>query len=181
MGQGGIEFVSPTMRYELGSSWRRDLSAHFHIVESYAAIMTHFTCGTHVHVSPGGSKWTLNQVKNVSRSVLYFEEAFELLLPPNRRENPTCRSNRIDNPKLRHLPDLHTCCAKIHACTTIEDLVLLMNAKEGAIPFWCDGREITLPERCYGFNFNNLLDKGLGTIGMLSSKLESLPAQVLMT
>lgn len=165
------------MRYAFGSLWRQNLRSHFEIVESYAAIMSDVTCGTHVHVSPGGSKWTLDQVRNVSRSVLYFEEAFELLLPPDRRANSVCRSNRIENPKLRHLPDLDTCCQKIHECTTVEDLVRLMNANPFVFEY--RDRETNDTDRRYGFNFENLLDGKLGTIGM-PSKLESTLPQVLM-
>lgn len=177
IGQGAIEFVSPIMRYKFGSLWRLNLRSHFQIVESYAEIMSDVTCGTHVHVSPGGSKWTLDQVRNVSRSVLYFEEAFELLLPPDRRANPECRSNRIENRKLRHLPDLDTCCQKIHECTTIDALVRLMNAN--VIVGENSYEEVfATTDRRYGFNFENLLDGRLGTIGM-PSKLESIPPQVL--
>lgn len=164
------------MRYELGSLWRSKLRSHFQIVESYAEIMSHVTCGTHVHVSPGGSEWTLDQVRNVSRSILYFEEAFELLLPPDRRANPQCVSNRIENPKLRHLPDLDTCCQKIHECTTIEALVHLMNANVIDAKNWYGG--VLYTDRRYGFNFENLLGGGLRTIGM-PSKLESILPRVL--
>ena len=158
------------MRYEFASLWRQNLRLHFQIVESYAEIMSHVTCGTHIHVSPGGSRWTLDQLRNISRSILYFEEAFELLLPPDRRGNRECRSNRIDNPKLRHLPDLDTCCQRIHECTTIEALVCLMNAKENHSFLVHENLnwERYVTERRYGFNFENLLEGKLGTIGMHS-------------
>ncbi|KAL9132887.1 MAG: hypothetical protein Q9175_005937 [Cornicularia normoerica] len=122
------------------------------MIESYAVIISDITCGTHVHVSPGDSKWTLEQVKNVSRSVIYFEEAFEVLLPPERRGNRECRSNRIDNPKLKHLPDLEACFQKIQECTTIKALIHLMNAKEEDSFPVCEEStgEIAVTERCYG-------------------------------
>ena len=129
--------------------------------------MSDVTCGTHVHVSPGDSEWTLEQVKNVSRSVLYFEEAFEVLLPPERRGNPECRSNRSDNQQLKDLPDLEACFQSIHQCTTIKAVVHLMNAKEGdhsPVDEEPNG-EKTLTERRYGFNFENLMEGKIGTIG----------------
>lgn len=137
------------------------------MIESYAVIISDITCGTHVHVSPGDSKWTLEQVKNVSRSVIYFEEAFEVLLPPERRGNRECRSNRIDNPKLKHLPDLEACFQKIQECTTIKALIHLMNAKEEDSFPVCEEStgEIAVTERCYGFNFENLMEGKIGTIG----------------
>lgn len=165
--QGGLEFASPIIRYEQGSSWRQDLHSHFQILESYAEIMTDVTCGTHIHVSPGDSEWTLEQVKNVSRSILYFEEAFEVLLPPERRGNRECRSNRFENPKLKHLPDLAACFQKVHQCTTIKALVHLMNAKEedpSRVSEESNG-EKAVTERCYGFNFENLMEGKIGTIG----------------
>ena len=165
--QGGFEFTSPILRYEYESLWRVNLRSHFHILETYAEIISHVSCGTHVHVSLGGSPWTLDQVRNVSRSILYFEEAFEVLLPPDRRGNRHCRSNRIDNPKLRHLPDLETCCERIHECTTIEALTDLMNAMEitHGNNYEYENGEPCLTERSYAFNFENLRKK-IGTIGM---------------
>lgn len=165
---GGLEFASPIINYEPGSPWRQNLRSHFQILESYATIMSDVTCGTHVHVSPADSKWTLEQVKNVSRSILYFEEAFEVLLPPERRGNQECRSNRVENPKLKSLPDLESCCEMIQECATVKALVHLMNAKEEDLDNVCEesNGERAVTERRYGFNFENLLDGGIGTIGM---------------
>ena len=129
--------------------------------------MSDITCGTHVHVSPGDREWTLEEVKNVSRSILYFEEAFEALLPPERRGNRECRSNRSDNPKLKNLPDLEACFGMIQECATIKALVHLMNAKdEYSWQFHESTGESAGTERCYGFNFENLLEGKIGTIGM---------------
>lgn len=164
---GGLEFASPIIRYEAGSPWRQNLHAHFQIIESYAEILPDVTCGTHVHVSPGDSKWTLEQAKNVSRSILYFEEAFEVLLPPERRGNRECRSNQSDNPMLKHLPDLNGCFEKIQECSSIKALIHLMNAKDEDHSFVCEewNGEKAVTERCYGFNFENLMEGKIGTIG----------------
>lgn len=130
--------------------------------------MSDVTCGTHVHVSPGDSNWTLEQAKNVSRTIFYFEEAFEVLLPPERCGNLECRSNRIENPKLKDLPDLESCFQKIQECTTIKALVHLMNAKEEDLSNVCEesNGEKAVTERRYGFNFENLMEGKIGTIGM---------------
>ncbi|KAM0805111.1 putative amidoligase enzyme-domain-containing protein [Usnea florida] len=164
-GHWGLEFASPIIRYEAGSSWRQGLKSHFRLIKSYAKIMSDITCGTHVHVSPGDREWTLEEVKNVSRSILYFEEAFEVLLPAERRGNRECRSNRSDNPKLKHLPDLETCFGLIRECTTIKALIHLMNAKdEYSWQFHESTGESAGTERCYGFNFENLMEGKIGTI-----------------
>ena len=139
------------------------------MVQNYAEIISDASCGTHLHVSPGGSEWTLDQVRNVSRSILYFEEAFEALLPSERRGNRQCRSNRIDNPWLSYLPDLAACCQAIQECTTIKALTNLMNARGNHRPstfqYVTGEREET--DRCYAFNFENLLEGKIGTIGKL--------------
>ena len=130
--------------------------------------MSDASCGTHLHVSPGGSEWTLDQVRNISRSVLYFEEAFEALLPPERQWNRHCRSNWNDNPKLRCLPDLEACCQAIQGCTTIKALTHLMNAKEENYVlslYDVVAGENPETDRRYAFNFENLLEGKIGTIG----------------
>ena len=149
--------------------------------------MSDVTCGTHVHVSPGDSKWTLEQAKNVSQSILYFEEAFEVLLPPDRRGNRECRSNRFDNPQLKHLPDLEACFEKIQGCTTIKNLVHLINASEedplNLNVIEESNGEKAVTERCYGFNFENLLEGKIGTIGMhrLLAKISTESIRMLTT
>lgn len=139
--------------------------------------MSDVTCGTHVHVSPGDSECTLEQVKNVSRSILYFEEAFEVLLPPERQGNLECRSNRVENPKLKFLLDLESCFEMIHECISVKALVHLMNAKEEDLSNVCEesNGEIAVTERRYGFNFENLLDGKIGTIGMHNLRGKTLP------
>ena len=165
--QGGLEFASPILRYEFASLWRPNLRWHFQTIHNYAEIMSDASCGTHLHLSPGGSRWTLDQVRNVSRSILYFEETFEGLLPPERRGNRQCRSNSIDNPKLRCLPDLDACCQAIQECKTIKAVTHLMNAREdNPLSIWEEAAGVKPDtDRRYGFNFENLLEGKIGTIG----------------
>ena len=129
--------------------------------------MSDTSCGTHLHVSPGGSEWTLDQVRNVSRSILYFEEAFDALLPLERRWNRQCRSNRVDNPQLRCLPDLDVCCQAIQECTTIKAVTHLMNAREAYFlsVYEVVAGEFPETDRRYAFNFENLMEGKIGTIG----------------
>ena len=167
--QVGFEFASPILRYEFTSRWRPSLRWHFQTIQNYADIMSDASCGMHIHVSPGGSEWTLDQVRNVSRSILYFEEAFEALLPLERRGNRQCRSNRIDNPKLRCLPDLDACCQAIQECTTIKALTHLMNAnanEDYGLSILDEVVGVNMEtDRRYAFNFENLLEGKIGTIG----------------
>jgi len=73
--------------------------------------------------------WTLPAVKAICRSIVYFEFAFEALLPSTRRCNPWTKSNVYDND---HFPDkrLRTCFGLIDGCQTIPDIVELMNEGE---------------------------------------------------
>ena len=165
--QGGLEFASPILRYDITSLWRPKLRWHFQTIQNYAEIMSDTSCGTHLHVSPGGSEWTLDQVRNVSRSILYFEEAFDALLPLERRWNRQCRSNRVDNPQLRCLPDLDVCCQAIQECTTIKAVTHLMNAREAYFlsVYEVVAGEFPETDRRYAFNFENLMEGKIGTIG----------------
>ena len=143
--------------------------------------MSDITCGTHIHVSPGDSEWTFEQVQNISRSIFYFEEAFEVLLPRERRGNPECRSNRFDNPAFKHLPDLDACFQEVQKRETIKALVHLMNARQDSNLDELLTGEAAHTDRRYGFNFENLLEGQIGTIGMhdMCGKIPADNAQML--
>jgi hypothetical protein len=73
----------------------------FQKVEQHCDIQTSPSCGFHVHICPlsdGG--WTPDNLKQLCRAIIYFEAAFELLVPNERRGNQYAKSNSVDNPKL---------------------------------------------------------------------------------
>lgn len=108
----------------------------------------------------------------MAQSILYFEPAFEVLLPASRRSNIYAKSNRVDNPALQGLKSLGECFKKIQVCEDFDQLIWVMNAySEGGKTF---GDLELLPDedkkethRLYGWNFGNLTEHPIakGTIG----------------
>ena len=71
--------------------------------------------------------WTSNSLQKLCRSIIWFEEAFEVLLPPPMRQNPYYASNSVDNPEFQCL-DVAVSLQKIGACKNVEDLRQLVCA-----------------------------------------------------
>ncbi|KAL9054067.1 MAG: hypothetical protein Q9162_004396 [Coniocarpon cinnabarinum] len=56
-------------------------------------------CSTHVHVSKGvGQRYTLEELKRIAQAAIWWEPAFEAILPPERRGNPWSGSLYVENP-----------------------------------------------------------------------------------
>lgn len=94
------------------------------------------------------SQWSVSQLKRIACSILYFEAALEVLVPPTHRANEYAKSNWIDNSNLRDR-SLEECFQLIDQCTDLVKIVELMN----------DGGD-----RCYSWNFVNLFYGGKMTI-----------------
>jgi len=103
-------------------------------------IDTNDTCSTHVHISPD-EDWKLEQVQRIACAALYFEAAFEFLLPKSRRGNEWAKSNRVDNALFKG-KDVKTCIKEVLTRTTINDVANLM----------CNG------DRHHGWNFTSFVD-----------------------
>lgn len=117
-------------------------------------IITNETCGTHVHVS-FDEGWTLTALKRLCQSILYFEPAFEALLPTHRLRNEYAKSNSVDNSNFRKLPQ-QDCFAAIERCAGLADLALLMNPDDPHT-----GNE----DKMFGWNLRYILKRGpKGTI-----------------
>ncbi len=126
----------------------------------------------HIHISPPlGTPWKISEVKKISMSALYFENAFEAILPKGRRGNQFARSNKLDNYLFKDL-NLDQCFEWIRNSTHMKSLVWLLNP-------WDDGEasparntfpslNTAINDRFYGWNFGNLgySEPVLGTIGM---------------
>jgi hypothetical protein len=111
-------------------------------------IETHPKCGTHIHMPPLQDIWLLLNLKKICHSVLWFEGAFEVLVPESRRRNHHCKSNRFDNERFGNKTEKH-CLAMIDKCKSNHDVVDLMN----------DGGN-----RYFAWNFSNLYYGGKMTI-----------------
>lgn len=74
-------------------------------------IETNRSCGFHVHLSPGKPKaqtmdrgdWTIDELTRIAMAVVYFENAFEAVIPAERRGNKYHRANRAQNQYLAEL------------------------------------------------------------------------------
>jgi len=123
-------------------------------------------------MSPGSpeQQWTLEGLQKIARSALWFESAFEVILPHSRRGNWFARSNKIENCLLRDLT-FKECFEWIGKCQTINQLVWLMcpwdfgSQNPAPMTFPQEDRRVVL--RLYGWNFANLddLPDNKGTIG----------------
>jgi len=110
-------------------------------VNVLCAVDTNRTCATHVHVSPGlGVPWKTEELKSIACAIIHFEDAFQVLLPIERRQNEYAKSNRLDNERLS-AKTLDQCFEMIAGCTSNVDVADLLN----------DGGD-----RYYAWNFTNL-------------------------
>lgn len=98
--------------------WERTRSA--------CLVKTNKSCGTHIHLSPLGRSWTLEELKSIAIAINHFESAFEVLLPMTRRGSPYARSNRrYMNSALENKGDSE-CIEAVLACQSVDDLATLM-------------------------------------------------------
>ena len=113
-------------------------------------------CATHVHVSPKKEKvWSLQQLKQVAKAIIYFDGAFKKIWAPSRREHDLTQSNKRDNYKLKGLGFVEYC-ERIDNCASNRELINLMQA----------GQSKTAQQtRDYAWNFENTAENGIGTIG----------------
>ena len=116
-------------------------------------------CATHVHVSPKKEKvWSLEQLKQVAKAIIYFNEAFKAIWAPSRRGHGLTQSNKDNNHNFKN-PDFAESCKLIDNCGSKRDLLNLMQAGESKAQ-----------TRDYAWNFENTVkmdDKKepIGTIG----------------
>ena len=160
---GPLEFVSPIFDFRPGSQWRKEVKDHWNTLSLLGKAFIDDFCATHVHVSPkAGTRWSLDQLKQIAQAVVYFEEAFKIIWTPSRREQILTKSNKTDNKNLNQL-DFGNCCKRIRGCGNENNLVSLMQPFENAS---------NAVDRAYAWNFENTKtdkdEKGedrIGTIG----------------
>ena len=106
-------------------------------------------CATHVHISPLGS-WGLEQLKQVAKAIVYFENAFKVISAPSRRSHDFTNINKGD-------------IERIQSCTSNLDLIKEMQPGDS---------NTAPPIRDYAWNFMNTDEKfaqsgqkPIGTIG----------------
>ena len=163
---GPLEFISPILCFDRHSKWRNEVVYHWKRLLELGQPSTNDFCATHVHISPKATKfWSLDHLKSVAQAVVYFEEAFEVIIAPSRRTSRYSRSNKANNRKLQLLT-FPACWEKIQACDDIDELTTLMQ------PLKYEPIE-GLPDRAFrDFAWNFLLAKWdeIGTIGESPSR-----------
>ena len=148
----GLELVSPILQYLPGHGWSDSVTAVLEEIKFHCKVETSGSCSTHVHLSPlNNVPWDIGALRSLCQAILYFENAWEVLLPESRRGNGWCRSNRLRNFQFRDKSD-EECYQIIRNCSSVEGrhgLIFLMNPNYDRYRQW---------------NFRNLELGGTGTI-----------------
>ncbi|KAH7036026.1 putative amidoligase enzyme-domain-containing protein [Microdochium trichocladiopsis] len=158
----GIEMLSPIFRLLPGSKWRDTVRGTWGVLRKTTVVNTDEDCSTHVHMSLSGG-YSVTQLKRLAQAVIYFEPAFEAILPEDRRGNEYAASNWIDNAYLKRL-SRQQAIDRIEQCRTQDELIQLMNPG-GA------------QDRYYGWNFQAL--NKLSTVEFRRGPASSTADQVL--
>lgn len=110
---------------------------------------TNQSCGTHVHISPSDNvNWDMGSLKSICRAIIYFEGAFEALVPEHRRGNAYAKSFQADHPQFKSKRH-GECFALIEQQTHPVHIADLMNPGS---------------DRNYAWNFCNLIYGGKMTV-----------------
>lgn len=150
---GPLEFASPIFDYSVMISpdhafrgryippWLSSIIKLFKVLEDETIIFVNDEC-TALQVSVSANDhygWdSLDQVKSLSKSILYFESAIHALLPQPRRDNEyakwngsptqTTSTTTHTNPRFQGtFGGVGSRIALVDACATVEELVELMN------------------------------------------------------
>ncbi|ROW07938.1 hypothetical protein VMCG_03427 [Cytospora schulzeri] len=126
-----IEIVSAILHVQPASTWRMEIEHLFEALNDSYEFETNRSCGFHVHLSPGNSSykrgdWTLEELKNIAMAVVYFEDAFEVLIPETRRGSKWHRPNRAQNRRFEKL-STKQCLREISKVKDMQALCLLIH------------------------------------------------------
>ncbi|KAF2649552.1 hypothetical protein K491DRAFT_582771, partial [Lophiostoma macrostomum CBS 122681] len=120
-----LELVSPILNFQHRDVWQAQIRNVWEALTDKFDTCSTEQCSTHVHVSPSEAEWSLDLVKSAAKAVLYFEGCIDLVMPPDRRTNVWCKSNRWNFfTGSRSLPDLF---GQIDAAKSIKRTVFIMS------------------------------------------------------
>jgi Putative amidoligase enzyme len=91
-----MEMRTPVIDFKPG--WRDSVKMTWKYLEEDYRIIPTDDCATHIHISLT-PQYTLDQLKRIASAIIYFEPAFEALVPDDRRGNLWCRSIWLEGPK----------------------------------------------------------------------------------
>ena len=145
------------MRFGPNSEWREEIKIHHMTWLQIVEIKNDEMVATHVHISsyPEGC-WSLEQAKQIAKTVIHFDEAFQQIWAPSRREHLVTQSNKRDNYLLKNLK-FEECSELIDKCANKKDLFKIMQAGVS---------KKAPPTRDFAWNFQNAAEDGIGSIGV---------------
>ncbi len=82
---------------DVRAGWRNSIIFTWEHLREYYDITHNHECATHIHISLV-PQYDLEELKRVAMSVIYFETAFEALVPETRRGNVWAQSNWLESP-----------------------------------------------------------------------------------
>ena len=143
------------MTFGRNSNWREEIKKHWAALLQILEVEVDDGCATHVHISPEEKGlWSLEQLKQLSKAIIYFAKAFRTIWAPSRRNHSLTQSNKGQNYKLKDI-GFAECCKLIDGCATKQDIIDLMQPGETK----ADGQS-----RDYAWNFEPT-ERKIGTIG----------------
>jgi hypothetical protein len=167
-----VEIISPILRDNHNppeERWEPEVDKIFRALNKRGRVSTNTSCGTHVHLSPGSERWSLEDLKKLSCCILYFERAFEALYPEaewpkiyakeaqrNKRARHA-KANWTDNKNLREKSYVESV-EDIRGIKNVAKLIELMNPPDEYYedpPLFC--------RRSFAWNFTNLGPTTQGT------------------
>lgn len=125
------------MQFHESNTYQTEIRYMFSKMQEACKLVTNESCATHIHLSPGEGIWRTKELKRVCKSILYFEEAMEVIFPEARRSSKYCRSNRFNNPEFietegeRAQPrDMAECFRAIETCRDVQSLAETMGMRK---------------------------------------------------
>ncbi|KAN0068323.1 hypothetical protein V8E54_013519 [Elaphomyces granulatus] len=95
--EDGVEVISKILTSIEG--WQSELDLAWDQLNESCYIRLHPSCGTHVHVSPGG-RYTLDELKCIAKAVVYYEPVITLTMSNDRKDCAWSRSNVSESEQL---------------------------------------------------------------------------------
>jgi hypothetical protein len=96
-----LEAVSPVLKAGTQSA-EDELLLFWEAMRKVFKVQKNFSCGSHVHVTPPGKRYTISQLRSLAWAVVVSENNLLEYMPPERRQsNSYCRRNSEVSPTLR--------------------------------------------------------------------------------
>ncbi|XXG94152.1 hypothetical protein Hte_000404 [Hypoxylon texense] len=144
--QVAFEAVSPTFRTT--RHWEDDIDAFWNAMGAvFHQPIRSSKCGSHVHISPAGRHYSIQELKVIAFGVVAYEHLVLQILPSSRHDNIYCVPNTTSSSKLGNGSNLERIGALIASARSAAELKDMMQV----------GRRVI-------WNFENTLPGKTGTI-----------------